>query len=165
MEGVKLTRPEGQPDTMDSSGLTPSGQAQDTHENGAPENTREYPQKVPENTGASRKPRAPKLHSRPIFAEMQKEFGYPEKTDKDPIPNYGKEAKAIDRMIKRGYTEADILEFWRKKVRARGEFVSMTWVNEDIGKPDRTECPRQAAFQLPGEENLAASAREKGLIK
>lgn len=115
-----------------------------------------------EVSSSKKKTQPLKLHTRPIFAEMQKEFGYPEKTDKDPIPNYGKEAKAIDRMGKRGYTEADILAAWQTKVRARGEFVSMVYVNEDIGKPDK---PRQAAFRLPDEEKLAAAAREKGFIK
>jgi hypothetical protein len=111
---------------------------------------------------STKKPRAPKLHSRPIFAEMQKFLGYPDKTDKDPIPNYGKEAKAINRMERRNYTEAEILEFWKKKVTARGEFVSMVYVNEDIGKNGAK--PRQSAFNLPDGESLAAAAREKGLI-
>jgi len=68
---------------------------------------------------------------------MQKTLGYPEKTEKDPIPNYGKEAKAIERMTARGYSEEDILTAWKLKVKARGEFVSMVWVNEDMGKTDR----------------------------
>jgi hypothetical protein len=155
----------GQVDPMDSVKLTPSGQARRTHEKPAPESNQS---KTPESnnkevSSSSKKPRIPKLHSRPIFAEMQKVFGYPETTDKDPIPNYGKEAKAIDRMTKRGYSEADILAAWKKKVKARGEFVSMVFVNEDIGKPDRTDRPRQAAFALPGEEDLVAQAKERGL--
>jgi len=112
-------------------------------------------------SSSKKKPRTPTLHSRPIFAEIQKEFGYPEKTDKDPIPNYGKEAKAIDRMLARGYSEDEILAAWKNKVRARGEFVSMVWVNEDMGK---LEHPRQASF-LPTEEALVAAAKEKGLNK
>lgn len=111
-------------------------------------------------TSSEKKQRTPKLHSRWIFAEMQKELGYLDKTDKDPIPNYGKEAKAIARMVARGYSEEDILKAWRDKVRSRGEFVSMTWVNEDIGKG-----PKQAAFALPDQEDLVASARERGLIE
>jgi len=114
-----------------------------------------------EALSSSKKKRAPQLHSRPIFAEIQKEFGYPEKTDKDPIPNYGKEAKAIDRMLKRGYSEPEILAAWQAKVRARGEFVSMVYVNEDIGKSPR---PRQATF-LPSESDLVAAAEKKGLNK
>ncbi len=51
----------------------------------------------------------------------------------DPIPNYGKEGKAIKRMLDRGFTREEILACWRSKVSQRGgEFVSMTWVNEDI---------------------------------
>lgn len=83
-----------------------------------------------------------------IFAEMRKTLGCPEKVcepgspapgekkeAKDPIPNYGKEGKAIKRMLTRGFTREEILACWRSKVSQRGgEFVSMTWVNEDIGK-------------------------------
>jgi len=124
---------------------------------------KEEPQRIPIEEepllSSSKKKRTLKLHSRPIFAEIQKEFGFPEKTDKDPIPNYGKEAKAIDRILARGYSEPEILEAWRIKVRARGEFVSMVYVNEDIGKPGK---PRQTTF-LPTESDLVAAAKEKGL--
>ncbi len=150
-------------DPLHSAKLTPSGQAHDTHGKGSPKTThRVSSESNSKEVSASSKPRAPKLHSRPIFAEMQKQFGYPEKTDKDPIPNYGKEAKAIDRMLKRGYTEAEILTAWKAKVKARGEFVSMVWVNEDIGKSDR---PKQTTFVLPTEEDLVAAAKGKGLIQ
>ena len=124
---------------------------------------KEEPQRIPIEEepllSSSKKKRTPKLHSRPIFAEIQKEFGYPEKTEKDPIPNYGKEGKAIDRMLKRGYSEPEILAAWQAKVRTRGEFVSMVYVNEDIGKPGKA---RQGSF-LPDEEALVAAAKEKGL--
>jgi hypothetical protein len=54
---------------------------------------------------------------------------------RDPIPNYGKEGKAIKRMLTRGFTREEILACWKSKVSQRGgEFVSMVWVNEDIGK-------------------------------
>jgi len=88
-----------------------------------------------------------------IFAEMRKYLGYPEQVcggeavpaieessamtadRRDPIPNYGKEGKAIKRMLTRGFTREEILDCWKSKVSQRGgEFVSMTWVNEDIGK-------------------------------
>ena len=124
-------------------------------------NPKEYPLKnTPEEEvlSSSKKKLAPKLHSRPIFAEIQKELGYPEKIEKDPIPNYGKEAKAIDRMLKRGYSEAEILEAWRAKVRARDEFVSMVFVNEDIGKPDR---PTQTSFLAQGVNNKTSMDPDK----
>lgn len=150
----------GQVEPLHSVNLTPSGQAQVTNEIPVPETNQrlqtETNQKVP---SSSKKKRPPKLHSRPIFAAIQKELGYPEKTDKDPIPNYGKEAKAIDRMLARGYIEDEILAAWKNKVRARGEFVSMVWVNEDMGKLER---PRQANL-LPTEEDLVAAAEKKGL--
>lgn len=157
-DSVNLTRPLGQPDPLHSVNLTPSGHSQATHEKGIPESNQRV---TTENNRAEKKRRAPKLHSRPIFAEMQKEFWFPEKTDKDPIPNYGKEAKAIDRMIARGYSETEILNAWRAKVKARGEFVSMVYVNEDIGKPARS-VPRQTTF-LPTEDDLVAQAKERGL--
>jgi hypothetical protein len=116
-----------------------------------------------DNIPSKKEPRAPKLSSRPIFAEVQKYLGYPEKTDKDPIPNYGKEAKAIDTMLKRNYTEDEILAFWKKKVDARGGvFVSMVWVNEDIG--GKIPAPKQAALNLPDEDELAAAAKQRGLV-
>lgn len=148
MESVKLTLSKGQVDTMDSSPLTLSGHEGITNENPPPENTREYNQKITsENTSSSGKTRAPKLHRRRIFAEIQKYLGYPDKTDKDPIPNYGKEAKAIKRMVDRGYSEDEILEAWKTKSRKRGEYVSMVYVNEDIGKPERDTAGQARLFK------------------
>ena len=89
-----------------------------------------------------------------IFSEMKRFLGYPENKvcggealpaieenqamtadRRDPIPNYGKEGKAIKRMLTRGFTREEILACWRSKVSQRGgEFVSMVWVNDDIGK-------------------------------
>ena len=88
-----------------------------------------------------------------IFSEMRRFLEYPEgkvcggealpaieenqamtADRRDPIPNYGKEGKAIKRMLTRGFTREEILACWRSKVSQRGgEFVSMVWVNEDIG--------------------------------
>jgi len=152
MQSLKLTpSAHERVDPLHKVNSTPSGQAEATHENGLPESNHR------EVSSSSKKRPIAKLHSRPIFAEMQKQFGYPEKTDKDPIPNYGKEAKAIDRMVRRGYSEEDILAAWKGKVKARGEFVSMVWVNEDIGK--------QTALALPTEDALIAAAKEKGLMQ
>jgi len=70
-----------------------------------------------------------------IFTEMRTYLGFPDRVQKDPIPSYGKEGQAIKRMLTRGFTREEILASWRSKVSQRGgEFVSMTWVNEDIGK-------------------------------
>ncbi|MFW6125504.1 MAG: replication protein [Chloroflexota bacterium] len=70
-----------------------------------------------------------------IRAEMRRHLGYPESTDRDPIPSYGREGQAIKRMLTRGFTREEILACWKGKVSQRGgEFVSMTWVNEDIGQ-------------------------------
>lgn len=76
----------------------------------------------------------------------------------DPIPNYGKEGQAIKRMLTRGFTREEIMECWKSKVSQRGgEFVSMTWVNEDIGKPKEQ---RRGARRLSTDEEIAASIKE-----
>lgn len=69
-----------------------------------------------------------------IFEEMRDHLGYPGKVDKDPIPSYGKEGTAIKRMLARGFSHEEIMTCWKGKVDQRGEYVSMTWINEDIGK-------------------------------
>jgi len=78
---------------------------------------------------------------REVFDEVKKYLGYPEKTGgKNPIPNYGKEGQNIKNMLTRGFTCKEILDCWRGKVSQRGgDFVSMQWVNEDIGKKGGTD--------------------------
>lgn len=66
-----------------------------------------------------------------IIKQMQQYYGFPE-TEIDPIPNYGKEGKAIKRMLDRGFTSEQIIDLWKTKVESRGQFVSMVYVNEDI---------------------------------
>jgi hypothetical protein len=91
-----------------------------------------------------------------IFTEMRTYLGYPDKTDKDPIPSYGKEGQAIKRMLARRFTREAIMECWKGKVSQRGgEFVSMTWVNEDIGKTGKRKGSREPS----SEEEIAASIR------
>ncbi len=85
--------------------------------------------------GGRRKPVTADPHVLEVFTEVRSYFGYPDKTDKDPIPNYGMEGQAIKRMVTRGFTREEILACWRSKVSQRGgEFVSFVWVNEDIDK-------------------------------
>lgn len=92
-----------------------------------------------------------------IFAEMRATFGYPDKTEKDPIPSYGKEGQAIKRMLARGFTREEVIGCWKQKVDARGgEFVSMTWVNEDIGKIRKKRDRRK----LSTDEEIAKSIEE-----
>lgn len=93
-----------------------------------------------------------------IYAEMRAYLGYPDKTSEDPIPSYGKEGQAIKRMLTRGFTRKAIVACWKSKVSQRGgEFVSMTWVNEDIGKPEKQ---KGGARRLSTEEEIAASIRK-----
>jgi hypothetical protein len=107
------------------------------------------------------KKKTPSLSNVPIFAELQKTLGFPDKTDKDPIPNYGKEAKFIERMKKRGYSEEEILAYWRERIKSAGCYVEAWKINEDIGKPTVFR-PRQVSL-LPTESDLEAQARSKGV--
>jgi len=85
-----------------------------------------------------------RLSRNPKIAQMQSWLGYPEPNlmcrydsqGKDPIPNPAKEAMFIKKMEARGFDwENDILPAWKVKVSMKaGWFVSMQWVNEDIGK-------------------------------
>lgn len=112
----------------------------------------------------NRAPGKKELSKVPIFAELQRYLGFPEKTDKDPIPNYGKESRFIGTMKKRGYTEAEILAYWKRRIDAAGGYYVESWkINEDIGR-DRTALGKQGKL-LPTESELAAAARGKGLVK
>jgi hypothetical protein len=102
-----------------------------------------------------------------MFETMHRYLGYPERTDKDPIPNYGVEGKAIKRMLARGYSPAEILSFWRKRVDFRGEYISMVYINQDIGKKGHRDKPTPGAgkhYQLPAESDLEKQAREAGIL-
>lgn len=121
-----------------------------------PRVTKNTPEEEPLKKNHEKK--VPSLSKVPIFAEVQKILGYPEKTDKDPIPNYGKESKFIARMKARGYSEEDILAYWRIRIAAAGGYVEAWKVNEDIGKPR----PRQISL-LPTESALESDARSKGV--
>ena len=69
------------------------------------------------------------------IAEMQAYMMGLLDTTKDVVPNPAKEAMFIKKMEKRGFNwEKEIKLLWIEKVTARREFVSMQWVNEDIGK-------------------------------
>jgi len=108
--------------------------------------------------GGARKKRAdtqadPRIKE--VFNEIHQFFGYPNKVQQDPIPNYGKEGQFIKKMLGRGFTRVEILACWTSKVSQRGgEFVSMQWVNEDIGKKGGV-----------GEQPRPKQARAKGPLK
>jgi ribosomal protein S27AE len=115
---------------------------------------------TPSKEGARKKPTNNKKDAtvKEIFLEMQEYYGFPEKIKVDPIPSYGKEGQAIKRMLTRGFTREAIVECWKGKVSQRGgEFISMTWVNEDIGKPEKQ---RGGARRLSTDEEIAASIKE-----
>ena len=152
-DSVKLTLPSGQSEPMgeatDSVKLTPTIPL--TNNKGLTAKT----------NGA---PIIPALSKVPIFRELQLYLGFPERTNKDPIPSYGKEARFVDRMKKRGYTEAEILGYWKRRIDAAGGVYVEAWkINEDIGR-DRTAIGKQGSL-LPTENELAAAARSKGLVK
>jgi phage replication O-like protein O len=98
-----------------------------------------------ENSPAEAEARTPKRSTNPFIAEMQKKLGFPENGKPDPIPNPAKEAGFVKKMLNRGFTWEQILAVWHQKCSARGEFVSMQWVNEDIGGNDGTNKLRRGA--------------------
>lgn len=98
-----------------------------------------------------------------IFTEMKSYLGYPDRVKKDPIPSYGKEGQAIKRMLARGFTREEVTGCWKQKVDARGgEFVSMTWVNEDIGKEGGKTSGRKGVRPRPAQERLHPIKRISG---
>jgi len=93
-----------------------------------------------------------------IFTEMRTYLGFPDKLEKDPIPNYGMEGQAIKRMLTRGFTREEILVCWCSKVSQRGgEFVSMKWVNQDIGTKG---VKGEGRGRLPSAEELEKGWKE-----
>ena len=95
-----------------------------------------------------------------IFEEMHEHLGFPKIIDQDPIPSYGREGQAIKRMLTRGFTREAIVKLWKAKISQRGgEFISMTWVNQDIGLSGKQQS---APRQLSSAEEIAASIKEAG---
>jgi hypothetical protein len=114
---------------------------------------------TPSKEGARKRPTNNKKDAtiKEIFQEMQEYLGFPEKVKQDPIPNYGKEGQFIKRMLARGFTREAIVGCWKSKVSQRGGgFISMTWVNEDIGKPEK----QRGARRLSTDAEIAASIKE-----
>ena len=118
------------------------------------------PSKKKGKISSSKKRKTPDSRIKVIMDEMGSYFGFhPKKTAtdvrggepvpalkeieaRDPIPSPGKEGKFISKMLARGFSPEEILGCWKAKVDQRREFVSMVWVNEDIGKPRRPEGGR-----------------------
>jgi hypothetical protein len=76
----------------------------------------------------------PILSNNPLLKEMQIYLGYPDKISWQPIPNIGKELGFIKTMHERGLKDEDIIQCWKQKVDyMKGKFVSLHWVNNDIG--------------------------------
>jgi hypothetical protein len=125
-----------------------------------------------------------------ILTEMKSFLGYPDKTDKDPIPNYAKEGQFLKKMLGRHFTREEILSCWKAKVQQRrGEFVSLAWVNEDIAsfvhrrekggslgqqesrkergdgehQPDPVQAMREAGWDTDGEEPDEPGKANRGL--
>lgn len=99
-----------------------------------------------------------------IFIEMRTYLGYPDKVKEDPIPNYGREGQAIKRILARGFTREEILTCWKGKVSQRGgEFVSMTWVNEDIGKKGGKSGEQRLGTHRRGDKESSAARLRQSL--
>ncbi|MCJ7743784.1 MAG: hypothetical protein MUO99_04395 [Dehalococcoidales bacterium] len=113
---------------------------------------------LPKGKGARKDLRAdPRVTE--IFKEMEGFLGYPDKVDKNPIPNYAKEGQFIKKMLGRHFTREEILSCGEAKVQQRrGEFVSMAWVNDDIanfvrgGEPLPTVKPERNKAVKPEKE-------------
>jgi hypothetical protein len=77
-------------------------------------------------------------------------------------------------MLARGFTREDILACWKGKVsQCGGEFVSMVWVNEDIGRR-KDSYGKDRRFRESGQHSAKAgrkhlepieSSPEEGLSK
>jgi phage replication O-like protein O len=109
-----------------------------------------------DNSPAGTSQKQPKLSSHPFIARMQKALGYPEKLKTDPIPNPAKEAKFIKKMQTRGFSYEEIFNAWQLKVNQRGYFVSMVYVNDDIGGHDaKTRFPgsQREYTEPPGDDD------------
>ena len=96
-----------------------------------------------------------------MLSDMKAFLGYPEKTGKDPIPNYAREGMFLKKMLVRHFTREEILSCWKSKAQQRrGEFVSMAWVNEDIAaylESGRTEVGHRREKPIAlGQEGIAA---------
>lgn len=84
-----------------------------------------------------------------IFRVMNEYLGYPDKTDRDPIPNHAKEANFMKKMLTRGFTREEIIASWKAKVAERGgEFITMVYVNDDIGKKAGRTSPGRSSTKL-----------------
>lgn len=97
-------------------------------------NTKEKKETIQKKIVSRSGGRIPRLSNHPLIAQMQEHLGFPSEIHKDPVPNPAKEARFIKKMESRGFTEEEIFALWKDKVDKRGEFVSMVYVNEDIGK-------------------------------
>lgn len=118
-------------------------------------------QKSPRKKGAKAAERESQVHD--IFKAMHDYLGYPEKVAKDPIPNYGQEGTAVKRLLMRGYAPEEILAYWRGRVDKAGGFVTMVYVNKDIGAPARGNGSKPARGRVPSEAELERQARAKGI--
>ncbi len=108
-----------------------------------------------ENSSADAEAHTPKISNNPYIAKMQEHLGFPRNGNPDPIPNPAKEAGFIKKMIGRGFSwDKDILPFWEKKCSGRSSFVSMQWVNEDIGDggDTREKSSAQKRGEISGED-------------
>ena len=100
-----------------------------------------------------------------MFTEMRAYLGYPERVPQDPIPNYGQEGIAIKRLLTRGYSSEEILKYWRERVDKAGGFVTMVYVNQDIGRPvpGKPGGNHRRQGDIPSGDELSRKAHQLGL--
>ncbi len=97
-----------------------------------------------------------------IFETMRAYLGFPERVKIDPIPSYGPEGQAIKRLLTRGYSPEEILVYWKSRVDKAGGFVSMVYINKDIGAPAAGRAGGKRV-KVPDAAALDAEARALGL--
>ena len=98
-----------------------------------PETTAETPEETTAKTTLKAEPSPVDV----VFKAIHAFYGYPDRSNKDPIPSYPIEGQSIKKMIKRGFSPEQIITLWAEKVKARKMYIPMAWINNDIaGAPE-----------------------------
>ncbi len=138
-EEADIAPPKGRNDPLEEADIAPP--LPETNAETTPKTTTESKEDKTSSTTITRK----EVHE--VFIAMREYYGYPERTKIDPVPNYGKEGKAIKRMLERGFDITQIISCWMEKVKKAGQFKSMVYVNEDIGQAPSGNSQRDYSKQ------------------
>jgi len=127
------------------------------------------PTNVGDRTPRKKTERDPRVGQ--IFKAIEQYLGFPDKTDKNPIPTYGAEGQHIKTMLSRHFEPDEIITYWKKRIdAANNQYISAHFINQDIGK-EATHAkssiahrePKQYTPSKPIRPNLRAmAARPEG---